>query len=80
MKHRARGTGAPAMLAEKIHPVRRGLGMYMHRHDLVLITGGLNRASSLDGRVRQRARLGREGLSPAVECELGQGLGPRCLH
>ncbi len=80
MKHPARGTGAPTMLAEKIHPVPRGLGVYMHRHDMVLITGSLNRAGSLDGGVRQRARLGRGGVSLVVECELGQGLGPRALH
>ena len=68
------------MLAEKRHAVRRGLDVCRHRHDLVLITGGLNGAGSLDGGVRQRARLGRGGLSPVVECELGQGLGPRGLY
>ena len=80
MKHPARGMGAPTMLAEKRHPVHRGLGACKHRHHLVMTAGGLNRAGSLDGGVRQWARLGRGGLSPVVECDLGRGLGPRGLQ
>ena len=75
VKHPARGTVAPPMLAEKRHQVRRGLGAYMHRKVLVLIAGGLNRAGSLGGCVRQRGRL-----FPVFDYELGQGLGPRGLH